>query len=116
MRRLIFLLPFLVMCNEPLESLPGMVPDDWCLQTGVGAGGPPDEDRKPTPQGEMWRTDLSSDPWNCGACGHECNIVPRKGSNATNHCVEGTCVAECVEGYFDCDNKYNGCESLKPCR
>ncbi len=51
--------------------------------------------------------DLSTDPHNCGVCGHTCTFP-----HATGACVAGVCaVASCDSGYVDIDgNPATGCE------
>ncbi|MGN6107529.1 MAG: MopE-related protein, partial [Kofleriaceae bacterium] len=51
--------------------------------------------------------DLHTDPQNCGACGHSCNLP-----NAFEGCAGGECtVAACAPGFHDADHDpSNGCE------
>ena len=51
--------------------------------------------------------DLNSDPKNCGACGHVCELP-----NAINSCVWGQCqVAACIPGNVDVNKEpQDGCE------
>ncbi len=50
---------------------------------------------------------LSTDPANCGACGHVC-FAP----NAEGICANGTCQFGCLPGFANCDNNFNnGCET-----
>ena len=50
--------------------------------------------------------DLTSDDNNCGACGVVCG-----GSAGAATCVDSVCVAQCDEGFADCDGEVsNGCE------
>ncbi len=52
--------------------------------------------------------DLTSDQYNCGACGNDCYIPAR---NATGSCHYGTCVMDCNDGRADCNNSQSdGCE------
>jgi hypothetical protein len=51
--------------------------------------------------------DLTSDVWNCGACGFACDTP-----NATPVCRGSVCqIGECEDGFYDVDgDPYNGCE------
>ena len=51
--------------------------------------------------------DHSTNPNNCGECGHVCQFT-----NATARCAAGSCVLDtCDSGYLDCDGiATNGCE------
>src|SRR5690606_12700041 len=43
----------------------------------------------------------------CGACGNHCGAL----SGASNECVAGSCVADCLPGFIDLDGDMsNGCE------
>ncbi|MEZ4392344.1 MAG: fibrinogen-like YCDxxxxGGGW domain-containing protein [Polyangiales bacterium] len=51
--------------------------------------------------------DTSRSVMHCGRCDAPCGATP----NATPSCVAGRCVAECVEGFIDCDGSATtGCE------
>ncbi|HOU91939.1 MAG TPA: sialidase family protein, partial [Polyangiaceae bacterium] len=53
--------------------------------------------------------ELTSDPLNCGACGHTCgDLYP----NGATDCVDATCeFAGCLPGFYDVDLELlNGCE------
>ena len=51
--------------------------------------------------------DTSSDAANCGACGKAC-----EGDNAELACVDSKCsIASCEEGYVDCSDDEDGCET-----
>ncbi len=53
--------------------------------------------------------DLTSDAFNCGACGVSCSYV--SGSFNINACRNGTCVQQCHEGRADCNgNTADSCE------
>lgn len=43
--------------------------------------------------------DFTSDPANCGGCGHACTGVP----NANGHCHAGACALLCRPGHADCE-------------
>ena len=49
----------------------------------------------------------STDPKNCGSCGHACSIP-----NGHAFCADGDCaLAGCLQGYADCNNNpVDGCE------
>jgi hypothetical protein len=52
-------------------------------------------------------TTLSSDPNNCGACGHVCSA-----NNGTPMCTSGQCRFICNPGFADCNgNPADGCET-----
>lgn len=52
--------------------------------------------------------DLTSDNYNCGACGVDCYVPER---NAKGVCNYGACVMDCNEGRADCNNAWSdGCE------
>jgi Protein of unknown function (DUF1566) len=52
-------------------------------------------------------TSLATDPNNCGACGHACNIPDAVASCGGSSCV----IASCAPGYADCDKLAStGCE------
>jgi hypothetical protein len=51
--------------------------------------------------------DITSDPKNCGACGHSCSTA---GSTSTD-CVKSKCAPACDVTHADCDkDRENGCE------
>jgi hypothetical protein len=53
--------------------------------------------------------DLSTDPGNCGFCGHACS-----NANGTNACAAGVCVPTCVSGSIDCNgDPGDGCEVFR---
>ena len=53
--------------------------------------------------------DLTSDMYNCGACGHDCYVPER---NAVGVCNYGSCVMNCNDGRADCNNSWSdGCET-----
>lgn len=53
--------------------------------------------------------DLTSDRYNCGACGVDCYIPAR---NAVGVCNYGSCVMNCNDGRADCNNSQSdGCET-----
>lgn len=57
--------------------------------------------------------DLTSDEYNCGACGTTCQDRPY----AEGVCVAATCGTTCQPGWYDCDgNSANGCESAYACQ
>jgi len=54
--------------------------------------------------------DIATDQYNCGACGVGCyDLYPAP--NLTPRCKYGSCVAECGEGFADCNRSLSdGCE------
>lgn len=51
--------------------------------------------------------DPTTDVFHCGACGVACTVA----AHGAPVCARGSCVADCDEGYLDCDgNPANGCE------
>jgi MYXO-CTERM domain-containing protein len=51
--------------------------------------------------------DITTDPENCGGCGHRCHFA-----NATAECIDSVCqIQACAAGYWDADGwPINGCE------
>lgn len=47
--------------------------------------------------------DLQSDTFHCGMCGNACAGVPGPGESSIGECVDGICVAVCLEDADDCD-------------
>lgn len=111
---------------QSLTPLPDMPPKDyaipprtnekWCPPNGIGGGQPPPEDQMISDGGEvLWRTSVSDNTWNCGDCGVECNLLPRRNGFGFNVCEGGICSIQCNAGYADCDKTPgNPCEPL-PC-
>ena len=58
-------------------------------------------------------TDLSTDAHNCGACGHDCTLLPNATDSAM--CAAGVCgfpAGACAAGFADCDSRPDtGCEA-----
>src|SRR5262249_35065250 len=60
-------------------------------------------------------TDTSTDPKNCGACGHDCTALTHVGSADGITCAAGRCVVpstSCATGFAHCSaNADDGCET-----
>ncbi len=53
--------------------------------------------------------DTLTNPANCGACGHDCSLLPNPG---TATCENGVCAFTCSGGYLDCNpGAEDGCET-----
>ncbi|MFP2930583.1 hypothetical protein ACLESO_36375 [Pyxidicoccus sp. 3LG] len=62
--------------------------------------------------GNGCEANLTTDEYNCGACGTTCQDRPY----AEGVCVAATCGNSCQPGWYDCDgNAANGCESSYAC-
>jgi hypothetical protein len=100
-------------------ALAGCPTDDRTLTSGEHADGGADvsQDRS----GDACTNevcgcgDVSSDPKNCGACGHDCTAVPRIGSPGDVKCSASKCLitgSGCLAGYGDCNgDPSDGCET-----
>ncbi|NMO18010.1 hypothetical protein HPC49_14810 [Pyxidicoccus fallax] len=63
--------------------------------------------------GNGCEADLTSDEYNCGACGTTCQDRPY----SEGVCQMATCGNSCEPGWYDCDgNAANGCESRYACQ
>src|SRR5262249_10269282 len=78
-----------------------------------GDSGLPDSDA--CSNGACGCGDVSSDPKNCGACGHDCTAVPRIDTPGDVKCSASKCViagSACAAGYADCNgDPADGCET-----
>jgi hypothetical protein len=58
-------------------------------------------------------TDISADLYNCGACGHDCTLLPNVAGNVI--CMAGVCTfddSSCARGYGICStNPDDGCDT-----
>jgi hypothetical protein len=60
--------------------------------------------------GRSCEIELDSDPLHCGGCQQSCGFFVES-PNAIGVCADGSCHAECVPGFGDCDGELdNGCE------
>lgn len=78
-----------------------------CLDGFADCNGP-----QPPSQSDGCELPVSSDPSNCGACGHLCS----KDHASSAGCVAGACVPTCVSGWHDCGTPSppladDGCEA-----
>jgi hypothetical protein len=74
-------------CSKNVSRLGGSCGNYFCCGAGQTSCG-------------SYCADLTSDPWNCGGCGQECN-EPRPYEYGV--CIDGRCEYPCAEGATDCD-------------
>jgi hypothetical protein len=93
-----------------VDALPLDVPLDAPLDVPQDQGTDTGNDTGPSPDDGLWcNAILSSDPNNCGRCGHVCPLQAHTGAA----CVDGECRLFCLDTFNNCDDDINsnGCET-----
>lgn len=94
--------------SAPVDAVTD-VASDRAVATDVPAASDVATDVPARPDtGPPCAADTSTDPMNCGSCGHVCTAP----ANARAYCALGGCSYACLATFGDCDgNVANGCES-----